>query len=115
LIPSPVENWDTRRPIRPLVGAPSSAIQRIGPQTPLRTRELQFLDERPSFLQVGRVKSLGKLIIGGPQQRQGLHAFVLTLPDAREITGRTQLEAARTLAPGNLQAGDQQGLDFIVA
>src|SRR5262245_16837806 len=65
----------------------------------------QCLQQRLSFLEIGRVKALGEPAIDRGQQLVRLRAFTLLLPEATEAHGGAQLQRLRFLA-----AGDVKGL-----
>ena len=64
---------------------PSSTLENTalsGPEpfAEIQLHQLQAVEEKPCFYQIGRVKAFGKAIVDGLQQRKGLSAPVLIAP-----------------------------------
>ena len=69
----------------------------------------QRLQQRLGLLQVGGVKALREPAIDRRQQRVGLGALALLLPQATQAHGGPELQRLRLLAAGDVQSALQPG------
>src|SRR5262249_38072324 len=72
----------------------------------------QLVEQRPGLLQVSGVKPLSEPAVDGRQQRVGLGALALALPQARQAHGGAQFQGFRLLTEREVEGLTETSLSL---
>ena len=75
--------------------------------------QLQLGQQRFGVPEIRGIEAFGELIVNRLYQLQSFRTATLVLPKTSQITGGAQLPGARLLMTSDLQAIDEQSLDFL--